>query len=562
VGADLEAIEIVCADDVPIALDGGGSDIRLARSEVRELLNRLVEQSLVSIHLTADTVRYFLLESLRLFAAERLTERSTEHSEEARLAERHRCYYRDKVLHAQSEWFGPAEEELLTWAMGAWSNIRRAIDASLAAGEPVVGLQIAVGVLALRAPFVIGSLPEIRGRIEKTLAATQSSESQLSELQLAALGQTAWLALVQGHPQEAEGLLERCVAACDVDVADAGRWRDRPEIDIGLPAVVDYAWGIELMLARRDPRAIAVLGRAGEKFDGIADRGGAAMSQSFEALAAGFFGSPGQAMGICQHQLERTTVAGSGIARSWAQMALAIALTKHGDTEGALTLGREALAYQLPLGDQWGPNWAVHIRMWSLTRLITDHIAAKTAPRSALVRLASEIAYLAGGVKAQRARLGVLIENLGPYADETIAAEAVARDVLGQETYASIEKSGAPLFFEGFELERIALGTWSIDISSREHAASNGPPSWQGLTAAEQEVAILAAAGWPNSAIAVRRGTSTKTTDAQMSSILQKLLISSREDIAGYVPQDQRDRVLAERAQSRNIGSIPPRPQG
>ena len=134
----------------------------------------------------------------------------------------------------------------------------------------------------------------------------------------------------------------------------------------------------------------------------------------FEALAAGFFGSAEQAMSICQRHLERTTAAGAGMARAWAQMALAIALTKHGDAEEALQLGRAALAYQLPLGDQWGTTWAVHIRMWSLARLITDQIAAGNTSRSTLVKLATEIAYLAGGVKTQRARLGVLIENMGP----------------------------------------------------------------------------------------------------------------------------------------------------
>jgi DNA-binding NarL/FixJ family response regulator len=68
------------------------------------------------------------------------------------------------------------------------------------------------------------------------------------------------------------------------------------------------------------------------------------------------------------------------------------------------------------------------------------------------------------------------------------------------------------------------------------------------LSAAEQEVATLAAAGWPNSAIGVRRGTSTKTTAVQMSSIFQKLVINSRDDIVRFVPQDQRSQVSAERA--------------
>jgi DNA-binding CsgD family transcriptional regulator len=236
------------------------------------------------------------------------------------------------------------------------------------------------------------------------------------------------------------------------------------------------------------------------------------------------------------------------MAQAWAELMLAIALTKRsdaGDAEEALRLGRTALAYQLPTGDPWGPNWVVHVRMWSLARLITDQSAAGDASRSALVKLASEVAYLAGGVKTQRARLGVLLENMGPACDETTRAEQVARDVLGQDTYAGIEKRGSRLFLERSELQRIALGTWAVSTSSPARTSTS---IWPTLSAAEQEVAILATAGWPNSAIGVRRGTSTKTTDAQMSSIFQKLMISSREDIGRFVPQDQRNRVSAERA--------------
>jgi predicted ATPase/DNA-binding CsgD family transcriptional regulator len=559
VGAELEAIEVVCADDVPIrgcegapsiaGSDQGRAAVRLARTEIPELLDRLVEQSLVSIHMTADTVRYFLLESLRLFASERLAERSTEDIDEsARLARRHCYYYRDKLLHAQAEWFGPAEQELLTWARGAWSNIRRAIDTSIAAGKPVVGLQIAVGVLSLRALFFLGSLPEIQGRVERTLAATQASGPQPTELQLFAMALMAPLTLVEGRPQDAEELLERCVAACDAQAAHAGHWRDRPETYTGLPAVVDYAWGAELMFARRDPRAIAVFARAREKFHGIPHPGGEAACEFSEAMAAGFLGSAEQAMSICQRHLERTTAAGAGMARAWAQMALAITLTKHGDAEEALQLGRAALAYLLPLGDQWGTTWVVHIRMWSLARLISDQIAAGNTSRSNLVKLATEIAYLGGGLKAQRVRLGMVIENMRPFGDETSTAEKIARDVLGQETYADIEKRGSRLFAEGSELQRIALGTLSINTSSRDHPATKSTSNWQMLSKAEQEVAILAAAGWPNSAIGVRRGTSTRTTDAQMSSIFQKLMIDSREDIVRFIPEDQRSRVSAERS--------------
>ena len=557
VGAELEAIEVVCADDVPIGggedppstidADQAGATVRLARSEIRELLNRLAEQSLISRHMTADSVRYFLLESLRLFAADRLAERSTEQIDEtAKLVRRHYYYYRDMVLYAQSDWFGPAEQKLLKWATGAWSNIRRAIDISTAVGKPVVGLQIGVGVLSLRALFLIGSYSEIQSRIERALAATPTWGPALIELKVLAMAMMASLTLLEGRPEEAEELLERCVAACDADAARTGRWRDNPETYTGLPGVVDYAWGIELLLVLRDARAIAVLSRAREKFRSIGHRGAEASCEMFQAMAAAFLGSAEQAIDIGQRHLEHTTEAGAGMARSWAQMALAIALTKHGDVQQALQLSRDALAYLLSRGDRWGSTWAVHVRMWSLAQLITDQNATGNPSHGTLVKQATEIAYLAGGVKTQRARLGMVIDSMGPFGNDTRTAEKVARDVLGQEIYADIENRGAQLSAERFEPQQIALGLLSIATSPGDDPAAATASSWQTLSAAQQEVAILAAAGWPNSAIGVRRGTSTKTIDAQMSSIFQKLMINSREDIFAFVPRDQRNRVSAE----------------
>jgi predicted ATPase/DNA-binding CsgD family transcriptional regulator len=561
VGAELEAIEVVLADDVPIMGSDGTpstgthdpSPVRLARNEIRDLLDRLVEQSLVSIHMSTDTVRYFLLESLRLFASDRLAERSNQEIDEpARLARRHSYYYRDKLLLGYLEWFSPTDLELLDWARRAWPNIRRAVNFSLQpAGEPVVGLQICVGLMALRALFLIGSLPEIRSRVEQILAVTQESEPEQTELQLIAMAQLAWIAIITGRPRDAEDLLEQCITACGADPAREGNWRDQPDTYNGLPAVVDFTWGAELMLIRRDPRAIAVLARAREKFDDIPDRGGVGMSELFEALAAGFFGSAEQAMTISQRYLERTTAAGAEWERSMAYLPLTIALIKGGDAEEALNAGRAALTFQLRIGDRWGMMYLLHVRMWALARSILNQIAAGNPARSALIALATDVAYHAGGLKTLRAQLGVLIENLGPMHDVTCIAAEVAREVLGQQAYIDAEERGSRLSPERFELHRLALGTFAISTNTRDHRPKQRSPSpWQLLSKAEREVAILAAAGWPNSTIGVRRGTSIRTADAQMSSIFQKLMIVSREQIIDFVPDDQRDRVSAERARN------------
>src|SRR5262249_58767155 len=126
---------------------------------------------------------------------------------------------------------------------------------------------------------------------------------------------------------------------------------------------------------------------------------------------------------------------------------------------------------------------------------------------------------------------------------------------------------GPRLFSTRAELQRLAGGTLSKNPSTTDQPATTGTSSWQILSKAEQEVALLAAAGWPNSAIAVRRGTSTKTTDAQISSIFQKLMINSREDIVGFIPQDLRSRISAERSHAPRRSrdkprSFQPRPPG
>ncbi|MET8800791.1 helix-turn-helix transcriptional regulator [Nocardia sp. NPDC004568] len=70
---------------------------------------------------------------------------------------------------------------------------------------------------------------------------------------------------------------------------------------------------------------------------------------------------------------------------------------------------------------------------------------------------------------------------------------------------------------------------------------------WGSLSPAEREVAVLAAAGWPNSAIAERRGSSVRTVDAQVAGVRQKLLIGSRRRIPDHIPLHLAGVVAAER---------------
>lgn len=530
-GVDLAAIVAVCGDSGP-----GG----LLEEDIEPLLERLVDRSLVSIHLGTDTARYSLLENFRVFARRQLHRRDP--AEAARLAGRHRRYYREKVARARVAWLSSVEQDLLRWARGAWDNLLCAVESSLdEPGEASIGLEIAGGMIALRLPFFIGTLREARTLAERALAATRVPGRPLTEPQIAVTALVGWMSLCQGLPREAERRLDECVAACVTDPALRSASVADPDIDLGLPAQVEYLWGSILLLEHCDIRATTVLARAREKFLAAGDPGAASMSRLFEALAAAFHGSAESALAVTRAYLEDAVATGAEWVLSWAELVRAIAAAAHGDPLEAAAAARAALTRQIAMEEHWGTTWGVHIRTWILARMISDG-----APGAR--EMATEIAFLSGGAAILRRRVGVDLEPLRPFAARTAQAVDTARAVLGASAFDNVFQEGAALDATGGDIVRLALGTLPRpDLPTADPLRPHGPVRWQHLSTAERDVAVLAAAGWTNAAIAARRGSSQRTVDAQVAAVLQKLAIRSRTGIAGALPEDQQARVRLEK---------------
>ncbi|PXX71651.1 putative ATPase [Nocardia tenerifensis] len=539
VGAEREAIEFVCSDPDDDAVTGGS--IRLCRNEIPDVLDRLVDQSLVSVHLTPTTVRYSLLESIRVFAQHRLELRSRAGSDErARLERRHRQYYRDKVVDAATNWFGPAELRYLDWARAAWDNILTAIDRSVAEpGQAAVALDICRGLLAIRLPFLGCSFREIRLWSARTLAASRQLDARPTEKHIETTALVVWIALCQGMLDEAEEMLDECARMCLGDDAGPARWRAAPEIDAGFTAAVEFAWGVELLIAVGDPRSVVVLRRAAEKYRRDDDVGGSVTAELFGALAAGLLGTVEEANALSASFLARVEDSGASWVHSWARLARAVALIRADKPCAAMESARSALTHLTRIRDRWGELWAVQFRIWALARLIQQAQQARDRPRA--VAAATEIAQLTGGTKALLAKANMDVSGLGPFTTETEQAVAAGRAVLGETAYAAAEEQGSRLRPERGELQSLALGSLTLNRPRAERE-----DGWSLLSPAEAEVAILAAAGWTNSAIAVRRGISTRTVDAQVASVLQKLSIGSRAEIDERAPRALRDRLRAE----------------
>src|SRR5690606_24818196 len=138
--------------------------------------------------------------------------------------------------------------------------------------------------------------------------------------------------------------------------------------------------------------------------------------------------------------------------------------------------------------------------------------------RRAAVAMATEIARLVGSFDEFDRTMGVAVAALPLVAAELRLAMEVSATAFGD-------------------------GPWPEDGPPEQPAARS--QLWDTLSRAERDVAILAAAGWPNSAIASRRHSSIRTVDAQVAGIRQKLMISSRTGIAAHIPPEFAERVRA-----------------
>ncbi|WP_280369321.1 helix-turn-helix transcriptional regulator [Nocardia abscessus] len=529
VGADLEAIVAICGDHEQAGDDGR---VTLPRHEIKLLLEGLVEKSLVTNHISRTTVRYSVVESLRLFARDRLAERGA--NERSQLERRHMHYYRDKVVDAAGRWFSPAERELLDWATAAWGNIVTAIETSINTGEADAGLEICGGLIQLRLPFFFGSIREFRRWTERCLEASEKLTPRPEDLQLAAKSALAWMLVRQGQSDDATRLLAECITAC---VPGATNWRSDPVSVERLPAILDLALGTFSFMSGRDPSAVDVLLRARRKFHESGNHGAGVLAGMFAGLAAATLDEAGKrACEISTETVQRARQSGASWVESWALLALAVTRIKHGDPAEAAEILRGTLAHQMEVGDQWGAAWSVELRCWALAAMIT----AGATDRE---RAATELAHLAGGLKTLRSRLGVDIDAMGTFADQCHEAVNSARGVLGDVTFiAQMNRGAQQLDPATHEVHLLALGELTLDSAPAAEQSVTDPAAapWESLTKAEKEVARLVAANWQNARIATSLGKSVRTVEGQVAAIFAKLNVSSRGQVHDYVPEKYR----------------------
>ena len=161
----LAAIETICADEP------GGSGEVLSPNEVVDALIGLVDQSMVATISTGSELRYALLESIRLYCAEKLWQ-AGEHYE---INYRHRSYFRKLAQEQDPRLRGPDQREALARLNAESVHLDHAFGEALAADDGAEAVALAVATFWYR--WITEHLGRQQERLTAAIEATGPQDS-------------------------------------------------------------------------------------------------------------------------------------------------------------------------------------------------------------------------------------------------------------------------------------------------------------------------------------------------------------------------------------------------
>jgi non-specific serine/threonine protein kinase len=492
-GFELDAAEGICADD------------RLAASDVLELLAPLADKSILIAEHLHGGVRYRLPETLRQYGHERLQESG----EYTVLRRRHRDWYEQLAVRADTGWLSPHMTEWAARLFREHANVKAAQDFCQAEpGEAEAGLRIAMHVWTFYYRNA-GYLSEGRYRVGQALArAREPTVWRARGLLLA-----SFLAAPSGDHAAARTLLAE------------GTSLARQLNDPFTSAFAAYCAGNVCTSAGDLHQAIVQFedGLAALPAAAVHDRQRAHLLISL-AIAAGLAGDEDRVV-ACQRQLAVLTEAGGESVRRWHSAyclwALGLAAWRRGDLDRAASLERESLQLRDGLNDLRRSTVCLEALAW---------IAASG-------RQYERAAVLLGAAAALWRSMAVTLDGVEHLAVYQRDCYRQTRQALGEQAFQAAHTRGSELPAEdafGYALQQSP--TPAVPAMPTLIAPEPGTAL---LTPRELQVARLLAGGCTNKEIAARLVISQRTAEGHVERILTKLSFSSRAEVAAWVTASQ-----------------------
>jgi predicted ATPase/DNA-binding CsgD family transcriptional regulator len=471
---DLDAAEEVCS---------GGE---LAREAVLDVLAALVDKSILVAERYRRRVRYRLLETLREYGRERLSE-----SDEVAVRKQHRDHYRRLAEDAEAAWFGPRQAEWSDRLQTDYPNLRAALEFCLSNGDLPDALAMTPA-LAFRW-FVTGSLGEGRLFLDRLLAMRPAPSAARAK----ALWVGAMLAANQGDAAAGQAMSEECRELARA----AGD-------DLAFSRGTQYLGVVRLLAGDRDAaaalfeEALTTARRIGEAY-GIADNlirlGQVRLSAADFAAAADSFRA---AATTCRNQ-------GESWFHGYALWNLAVARWRLQDRRGAAEAAKDSLRLSDGAGNHIGVARALEV----LAAVATADGRHEHACR-----------LLGAAMSLRETRGGSGVAHVSSLHDET--SENIRR-ALGTRRFDASIRHGAQ------------MGVGEAVALAEDAEPLRATPSGQRavLTKRQREIADLVAQGLSNKEIAARLVISPRTAEAHVEHILTKLGYTSRAQIAAWAAE-------------------------
>ena len=474
---ELDAVEEVCSGD------------GIVEAEILDLVDALLEKSVLVRDADPTAVRYRMPETLRAYGAERLGS-----DEFRRWSERNSAWVERFVVRAGREWFGPSQKSHLNRLRREQTNVLAVLDR--ATEEPSRASQALRMILALERWWVVsGRITEAR----RWLAAATDHATSASELRARALALGAWFATVQGDLVEAHRLLE-----------EASTYRELSS-PAALSSLARACGGLSLARGEFEAAATSFLHAVelamGEGNDSVAAEGWLLLG-----LTRSLAGRDDDAELSLRRCLTLSERAGEGELRAYALALQSLGALRRDQVSTALRLAREGMRTEVAAGDWFGAALLLEVLAWVA---LADDDTARTAT---LLGAAEGIWSKSGGPPA----------SIGPVAVDRENRLAAARAALGRREYRRYAARGAALRWK--EVVRYAMDD---DLMPRQQQTATTVP----LTPRELAVANLIAEGMSNREIAAALGISLRTVQGHVEKILHKLGFGSRAQVAAWVAQ-------------------------
>lgn len=482
-GFDLAAAERVCAGD------------GLPAGELRNRLAGLVEKSVLIREADGDRQRFRLLEPLRQFGRDKLTESG----ETAVVLRRMRDHYLDVAERSERAWFGPEQADIFRRTRVEHANLRAALDYSLTEpGELGTGLRLASTLWFYWAGC--GVFGEGRHWLDRALALAAEPDAERAK----ALCVNGYVATLQGDNAAAIAMLEECRA-----------YAKRTGDEVAL-AYATHRLGCNLLVGDDVGDAKTLFEEAQARYRQLGELNSNVMLAGIElAIASIFLGDLDRAGRLCEEACATGVAHGEQWAHAYAIYAQALVALGRGELDRAAERGRDCLRVKSTFHDLLGIVLAIEALAW------TEAARERWEPAAVMLGSAQPIWQAVGFPMFGSRYFGA------PHGE----CEKRTRRALGDGSFEAAFRRGREFGLP----EAIAYALGDLGPARPEVVAASQPTP---LTDREGEVATLIADGRSNQEIADRLVISRRTAEGHVNRILRKLGFDSRSQVAAWAARN------------------------